>query len=191
MKGFAKTTVLILFLVIIHITISCCARIKLKSRMDEIMQLQIDLPEQLLEVDNGVLSVHQPEPRKSATMVIYYGKEACSECKINHLYELIPIYEASEKYGNFEVLTIFSPNQEDIELISRLILSCGFQYPLYLDTNDDFLYLNPEFPKEEIFDSILIDCEGQPIFIGNPVRSIELWNTFKSALSTIGSDGNK
>lgn len=96
-------------------------------------------------------------------MVIYYGKEACSECKINHLYELI----------------------------SRLILSCGFQYPLYLDTNDDFLYLNPEFPKEEIFDSILIDSEGQPIFIGNPVRSIELWNTFKSALSTIGSDGNK
>lgn len=163
LKGFAKTTVLILFLVIIHITISCCARIKLKSRMDEIMQLQIDLPEQLLEVDNGVLSVHQPEPRKSATMVIYYGKEACSECKINHLYELI----------------------------SRLILSCGFQHPLYLDTNDDFLYLNPEFPKEEIFDSILIDCEGQPIFIGNPVRSIELWNTFKSALSTIGSDGNK
>lgn len=186
LNAYVKKAVLILLLVVMYMGMSSCVRIKLKTRMREIMQLEIALPNQLFKVENGMLSLYRSGSQQCATMVIYYGKDACSECKINHLYELIPIYEASEKYGNFEVLTIFSPAPDEIESISGLILSCAFKYPLYIDMNNDFEHLNPDFPEEEMFHSILIDSKGKPVFIGNPVQTVDLWNTFKSAVVTIG-----
>ena len=151
--------------------------------MKEIMQLEVNIPKHILKIENGVLTPYEPCPSTNGTMIIYYGQEECGECRINHLYELFPIYEVAEKYGNFDVIPLFSPKPEELVKITELLTTCNFKYPLYLDSNNDFTYANPDFPKEEIFQSLLIDRNGKPVYIGNPVHTMEMWELFKDAVA--------
>lgn len=79
-----------------------------------------------------------------AVMVVYYDSTECTECRLSHLYELNPLYELSDKYDGFEVVTIFSPVITEYDALMENLVKLRFAHPLYVDMSGDFMKNNED-----------------------------------------------
>lgn len=172
---------LVLFMTIV----SGCGNMQLKREMKKIMKHTFVIPEQILEVREGMVSAFSKQDSAVYTMLVFYGPQECSECRINNLHDLQFLYEAAAENSMFEVVTLFAPETEESAAVLQLLLERHWQYPLYLDSNGEFLLSNPDFPDEEIFQSMLLSPDGRPVLIGNPVYNAALWNVFREIVGKL------
>ena len=86
--------------------------------------------------------------------------------------------------SNFSIITIFSPKKEDLEEVKLQISMANYPKRIYLDTNGDFCKLNESIPNDQRFHSFMLNDEGRPIFVGNPLYNSELMDIFMRILQT-------
>ena len=119
------------------------------------------------------------------SMVMYYDSTECSQCRINHLSDCLPLYELSDSIGTFRIVTIFAPRQEEYDEVIRQLMVLDFPYPVYVDFDGSFRKANPCIPEDNRFHSFLLDKEGHPVFVGNPLASDRMMELFKEALESL------
>ena len=80
---------------------------------------------------------------------------------------------------------IFSPKEEEYDALVKELMIADYPYPIYVDYNGVFRKLNPQIPEDRRFHCFLLDKNGYPVFVGNPVASERMMELFKTALDRL------
>ena len=99
--------------------------------------------------------------------------------------DCLPLYELSDSIGTFRIVTIFAPRQEEYDEVIRQLMVLDFPYPVYVDFDGSFRKANPCIPEDKRFHSFLLDKEGHPVFVGDPLASDRMMELFKEALESL------
>lgn len=162
-----------------------CSNMKLRRQMKDFMAHKIVLPQELMEICDGrtrPVCVFVDSPM----LILFYGKNECSLCAINHLADDLDEIKMVEKSGQCKVLILFSLTTEDDQIeIPEQVRESKFSFPIYLDLYGDFYRYNAEFPNDERFHSFLVGTDGYPVFIGNPLKDSRLRKVFNETLENI------
>lgn len=172
----------LLFLPLLYLSCSNDNR-KLEKAIVEFSEETITIPEDMVVVDGHRIENGNEVIPGRLKMIIYYDSLSCNACQVSHLIDLSAIYALADSSGIFDVMTIFSPRAEEYdELMKKLVLR-NFDYPVYVDYSGSFRKENSFMPKDVRFHSFLIDGHANPIFVGNPVETHELWKLFIKTIS--------
>lgn len=168
------------------VVIAGCSRLETKREMKTFFKSTIITPETLGRVyDRNI--VFEELPEGMPMLIIYSDSTECNSCQINQVVLLKPIFELSDSLQSFKVIPVFSPSQEEYDTTVEQLIMLNFKYPLYIDTFRDFGRLNDCIPEDRRFHCFLINSEGKPVFIGNPIASEALKTVFLKALRDISS----
>lgn len=144
------------------------------------MGAQVTLPQQLLKIEDGLVSdyycsFHLP------ILVHYYGPEECRECVLSNVGKNIDLYEWSVSSHSFELMVILAPSKEyQQDIIDRLChLELGF--PIFIDASHEIATQNI-VPSDSRLHTFLLDYAGRPVCIGNPLSSKKTNAKFKKII---------
>lgn len=166
------------------IFLTCCTNYKVGKEMRRFVESEIVVSQDLECVaDRNISTGNMPD--SSSVLVMYYDSTECSGCRINHLMDLKPLYELSDSLGSFEVMTVFSPRQEEYDEVVRQLMVLDFPYPVYVDYAGEFRKANTCIPDDKRFHSFLVDRDGHPVFVGNPLASDGLWELFIKSIKSL------
>lgn len=155
-----------------------CSNMKLRRQMKDFMGRTLVLPSELFEIlDGKVRSVDVS--MECPILVLFYGKDECSSCAINHLYDDLSGFEELENVDNCKVMVLFSltTDEEQVEVPEK-IRELKFPFPIYVDVYGDFYRANADFPSDKRFHSFLLGVDGHPVLIGNPLSNEKLRELF-------------
>lgn len=174
----------IIWMVALVVTIVSCANFKIEKDLKSFMKSQLKLTDDIFLIkDRNVLMCDSCFNKP--VLVMLYDSTDCSECQINHLYDKIGFYDAAEKSGHFKIMTIFSPKESEYDDIMNQLVLLNFPYPLYIDFNGSFQKENYCIPQDKRFHCFLLDVDGYPVFVGNPLYSNEMMTIFQQVLATL------
>lgn len=166
------------------VVIASCSRLETRREMKTFFKSTVITPETLGRIyDRNI--VFDGLPKDIPMLIIYNDSTECNSCQINQVTLLEPIFELSDSLQSFKVIPIFSPSQEEYDATVEQLIMLNFKYPLYIDTFRDFGRLNDCIPENRRFHCFLINSEGKPVFIGNPIASDALKTVFIKALRDI------
>jgi len=119
-----------------------------------------------------------------AKFIVYLDSTDCMSCRIEKLFRYENLYNASEKSPLFDLVILISPKigSRD-EVIRNLQFSVDF--PVYLDTENQFLELNRKIPSRDDFHAFLTNEDGKVILVGDPTRSDGMMALFAEALRSL------
>lgn len=171
----------LLYLICFLIITSCSDIQSIKHDLRQFRKTTINLSVSCEVVKNrniskGVL------PTGKETMIVYYDSTECNKCKINHLIDFLSLYDDADNKGTYNVVTIFAPRQEEYDEVMASLMKQDFPYPIYVDFDGSFRKANRCIPEDKRFHSFLLDKDGHPVFVGNPVSSEKMHELFKRAL---------
>lgn len=176
---------IILSLLALVLFLSCCSNNRrLSGTLREFRATEIKTSVGIERVHDQNIVTCVPDSVK-ARFVIYHDSLTCSNCQINHLYDEIELYKLADSLDAFDVLTIFSPRDEEYDDVMKNLMLFNFPYPVYVDTYGVFRKANECIPADARFHMFLLDITGHPVFVGNPLATDNLWSLFEKALYNI------
>ncbi len=103
--------------------------------------------------------------------MIYIDSIGCMSCKMN-LPEWANFIIELDSISNKTVpcLFIFNPKKNGKERVVSLLRRVHFSYPVCIDEKDSFNLLN-KFPKDNRFQTFLLDKNKKVVAIGNPINN--------------------
>lgn len=154
-----------------------CQQIKLRNNLSLILESKIELPVSSTEVYNGETHPFPDSLRSSPLLIIYIDSTECSTCRISRLIWYKPVFDLAEEYGNFHVVPLVTPANEKRDFIREYLELMDSPFPIYLDEYGTFRSDNPSIPDDTRFHSFLIDNNGKPLVVGDPMvpRILELY----------------
>lgn len=171
-------------LLLLSFIAASCGHASLSRQLKSFSKETIVIPDELTEV-RGHNVARISDDRKEFAFITYFDSLSCSRCQINHLSDFNDFYEVADSVGVLDYLVIFSPRMEEYdELVKELVLN-DFPYPVYVDYGGSFRKANACIPEDSRFHSFLLDRNGHPAFVGNPVASQKLWDLFEKALERL------
>lgn len=169
---------------------SCSDQFKIKRTMSEFVKSNIVLPDDLECIYKDDVYQLNADTLKPLKYIVYYDSLECNSCKISGVTQFKPLWEMADS-SNFSVIFIFSPQKKDIEFIRMNLLIANLNIPVFLDANKSFAKINFCIPKDFRFKSFLINDEGNPIYIGNPLSSTSLWTLFNDVVKQYSNNNLK
>ncbi|MDY5238121.1 MAG: DUF1573 domain-containing protein [Bacteroides helcogenes] len=121
-------------------------------------------------LEDSVISYNKVEIPQYAIFT-YLDSIGCMSCKMN-LPEWTNFILELDSISNKTVpcLFIFNPKSDDQERIINLLRRAHFSYPVCIDKKDSFNLLN-EFPKDDRFQTFLLDRDNKVLALGNPIHN--------------------
>ena len=168
-----STPVRYIFLLLLGtaLLISCGERAGIRKQLTEFRQTRVVIPDDMEVCNGGTVGMADIAGLAPMKMIVYYDSTECSACRIVHLPDLETLYDKAREDGRIDVLTVFSPKQEELEEVRVQLMVQDVPFPVYVDTFGSFARQNGTIPKEALFHSFMIDGEGRPVFVGNPANS--------------------
>lgn len=164
--------------------ISCSFDRKTEVILREFMKEEIIIPEKMLVVyDRSISDVRIDSTR--ANMLMYFDSTECNRCIIDKLFIFDGLFELQAVSNEFGLCLIFSPKEEEYDALVKELMIADYPYPIYVDYNGVFRKLNPQIPEDRRFHCFLLDKNGYPVFVGNPVASERMMELFKTALDRL------
>lgn len=148
------------------------------------MKSKITLPRMMLKIYDGEERWvdMRDETKGSDTYVVWFSKDDCTECNINHLEEQYSdLYRLQKQSRQFKVLYIMTPTGDNDEYIKKLIKAYHFEWPIYLDEQDA---MSQSLPENKTFHMVYLSKEKKPLWIGKPFKDGKLSQEFVNATST-------
>ena len=158
--------------VYIILLLSCagCIESRITRELRSFQSEKIVFPSDMFAViDRNVIEA--PQPETDNIFVIFYDSTECSTCQISRIYDYLSFYEESEESGDFSIMMIFSPRYEYYSEVMEQLVILNFPFPIYIDYNGSFAKENSVIPEDRYFHSFLLDKEGHPVFVGDPLAS--------------------
>lgn len=175
-------------LILLCMTIYCglsCQRIDYYHKLNHLMKSTIDLPSELLFIQNGIMSDMPSSIKESALLLVYIDSLECTDCRIRQLIRYDPIIKLSERVKSFEVLFILSPPEHIRKTLPERLLASNLPYSIAIDPDGSFMEMNPRIPSEPIFHSMLLNCMGKPVFVGDPTNGSNTYDLFYSKVKDL------
>lgn len=165
LTSFGKGIMLLSFLMFFF---SCEDNRYLKNLLTSFEKETIALPQRVLKVENGKsgISTIQPEGK---TLVIFFAPKECTSCALSHLKQSESILESFDSAPAASVVVLFVPAEEDLQETVQLVSQENISIPVYVDFEGGFL--DNKIPEDVRFHSFLLDEDGHPVVVGNPISS--------------------
>ena len=160
---------------------SCTESRRVKAMMMDFIESEIVIPNDLVCIQAGALTKIDIDSLKQNKYIIYYDSLECSSCRVGHLKEIYPLYQMADTMG-FSVLTIFAPRIRDLDEIKLQLMASQHPFPVYIDLSREFTIRNREIPLDSRFHCFLIDNEGKPLLVGNPLYNEKILDLLNEIL---------
>lgn len=103
------------------------------------------------------------------TILMYLDTTGCASCRLN-LAQWKKFIEETSLIDSVSVKYYFNFFSKDLKKMRRLLRTERFIYPVCLDTADVLNRLN-DFPREDVFQTFLLDRNNRVLIIGNPMHN--------------------
>lgn len=175
-----------IFIVVLYLSlISGCARHRISKELRDFSRATVAMVDGMQSVcHRNISSSVWDNSNNKIRFVMYHDSLSCSSCQISHLNDYLYIYEKADTMS-FEVLTIFSPRQDEYDEVIKRLMILDFPYPVYVDFDGSFRRANLCIPEDARFHSFLLNKEGHPVFVGNPIASDSMSSLFDRALEKL------
>lgn len=114
------------------------------------------------------------------TILNYVDSTGCFSCRLqlSKWKELIAEYDSITP-GKLEFIFVF--NSQDKRILARLLKREHFTHFVYIDETDTLNKIN-HFPKDESFQTFLLDKDGRVLAIGNPIHNPKVKELYKKVI---------
>lgn len=147
---------------------SCGSRYSLKRELVTFEKETIVFPERMIRIENGAFEICTI-CEEGKTQVLFFAPGECTHCALSHLKLAESLFEISNQYPQYNIVILFEPVEGECEDLVNQILQMGFDFPVYVDHERQFL--NNTIPQDRRFHSFLLDEECHPVVVGNPLVS--------------------
>ncbi|MDD7454826.1 MAG: hypothetical protein PUK70_01040 [Bacteroidales bacterium] len=181
---YSRAATTAIFAVMLSLLLPCsCRDYRVGRRMKAMMENPIVIPERLSTawrdtVITGSVALCHP------LLVIHVDSSYCSTCVIPKLNRYSPLYAQSLSEGTFRLAVIVSSPHGEARHICHQVGLHHFDFPVYVDLENEFDLLNPSIPSDRRFHSFLTDSLGRPRLIGDPTASEHLMKIFNEVLKS-------
>lgn len=172
---------LFLSILLSFLVTSCTENRRVRSIMMDFIDSEIVIPNDLACIQAGNLTKIDLDSLKQNKYIIYYDSLDCSSCRVGHLMDIYPLYQMADTMG-FSVLTIFAPRLRDLDEIKLQLMVSQHPFPVYIDLSREFTIRNREIPLDSRFHCFLIDNEGKPLLVGNPLYNEKILDLLNDIL---------
>ena len=83
-----------------------------------------------------------------------------------------------ELYPDVEFLYIINVNPSNVDAVYSTLCNSRIVSPVYLDTLNSFLTVNPHIPKSKLFHSFVMNDKDSVLMVGSPFSSPRLESLF-------------
>lgn len=184
MKTMQKFLRILVCSLLITLSLTGCERRRMSQELKEFMTKTITIPNGIVRVLGRNVQYDSKFGGKPY-LVIYHGPEECSTCVLSHNYMDCSYLKKVQDSGKCEVVVIFAPSEADEDKMLDYMRAMDTDFPLYFDRYDYFSAQNPDLPIDLRMHSFLIDAEGHPVFVGNPMSSPALDKLFWQVLNKL------
>lgn len=155
---------------------------KLEKELHLFKEKAITLPNNMLaKVCDGQIPPDTTLLSRPSKMVIYVGKDGCTNCKLRSLLPIYMFILENKHRVNFGVVIIL--NTADREATEKLLTDMRFRQTVFYDLDGSFERLNSHLPADEEFHTFLLNKENKVVLIGNPVHNEELNKLYLTELN--------
>ena len=129
----------------------------------------VDIPDSNYVVHNGK-TLDTCSLAKSELMIVsYINRSEATSCML-HLHDWEKFISYVDSLTNKQVKCALIANPENKYEFIDILEKYGFKHPIYIYEKDDFNRAN-HFPTKMSFHTFLVDSKNKVIFIGNPINS--------------------
>lgn len=129
----------------------------------------VNIPDSNYIVHNGK-TLDTCSLAKSELMIVsYINRSEATSCML-HLHDWEKFISYIDSLTNKQVKCALIANPENKYEFIDILEKYGFKHPIYIDEKDDFNKAN-HFPSKMSFHTFLVDNKNKVIFIGNPINS--------------------
>lgn len=159
---------LLLFLILGFMLVSCrnAEKEHINHLVNEWSGKEIVYPDSMSFVSLGRDTCYML-PKKEYTIVTYVDSIGCTSCKLR-LSQWKSLIAKFESVNNTSVILILHP--KDKKEMVYILRRDNFTHPVCMDERDVFNKLN-KLPKEEMFQTFLLNANNKVVAIGNPVHN--------------------
>ncbi len=117
----------------------------------------------------------------SGLMIVSYINRRETESCLLHLYDWEVFIQEIDSISNQQVKCALIANPENKYEFIHLLQKYGFKHPVYIDSHDLFNKTN-KFHSKMSYHTFLVDKQNHVIFIGNPINSQQVRNSYISII---------
>lgn len=117
-------------------------------------------------IDTTELDINSPSEYK---ILVYVDSTGCANCKMK-LEEWKEFISHINSETNNSCQFLFFIHAKHPQEMSYIFKRAKFDIPVCIDSNDRINTLN-KFPKEQLFQTFLLNQENEVIYVGNPIYS--------------------
>lgn len=171
-------------ILIILSIISCDMNSKFKKEYNILKSEKITIPNNLKTLMNGNDSLIQNFFDSELKLIVYTDSTSCNSCYIRKLENWNYLLEYAQGFnGKLKFYFIIAPKIDELNSVKIALRSVKFNYPVILDSEDNFKKSNPNIPNNKILHTFLLDKDNNVIMVGNPVNNSEVNELFKTTVS--------
>ncbi|MDR2406652.1 MAG: hypothetical protein LBE13_00840 [Bacteroidales bacterium] len=120
---------------------------------------------------------------KKYKILLPIDSSGCTDCRLK-LFEWKRLIAEADTTLNAQLSFLFFFQPKNKSEIFFLLRSNQFDYPVFLDCNNEINQLN-HFPTEEIYQCFLLNQSNKVLMIGNPVLNSKVWELYKQTISGV------
>lgn len=154
------------FIILLSILLCACAEYRMRRDVIAFQKIQFELPDTL---------------KSEYRLVSFFDSTACNTCGYNSLYlwgEMMDFASAyPDKLTNY---FIFSPSSKDLYLMEEFAKSG--KYTIWLDSSGWFLKNNPDYARNPLFATFLLDTSGRAVLVGEPLFNETLYQLYREVI---------
>ena len=115
--------------------------------------------------------------------VLYFDSLRCSSCLSNKLVRLHEFENKAKEIDSlYNICIVVSGNRSTIKYLKRVKYYSKYLPITYVDTTDVFSKNNPKFIKSSLYESFMIDKQGNVKVLGNPISNAKIGDLLLSVL---------
>lgn len=166
-------------------TVGCDSkRERIKDTLTAMHQQQIVLPLDRMKCRyNGKDTIVNHSTVPKLRMVVYLDSAYCTSCTLDKMRMWNGLIADASKYkGGLQYVFIAAPKPEQLEDTYFSIDDSQLDSPVYIDTAYAMRAANPDLPDGNEYHSVLIDEDGNVLFVGSPVGGDDLKELYNKTI---------
>lgn len=168
----------ILVFVLFFYLSGCRNQIKNEIKQMQSQRFNIDT-KQMIQTVNGKDTIIHFKKDHILKLVIFTDSTSCTSCAMKQMYHWDPFIDKAYKSNHMlQLMFVFSPKKNEIDLLNKSLKIAIYDYPIYIDTLSVFEKMNPHLPKNKALHTFLLDEHNQVILVGSPLYNKKIEEMF-------------
>ena len=154
---------------------------RLRSQVRKLMASTVVMPEKVIRIAGEEVLPMPDSLREKAKLIIYVDSLECGSCRLTKIPAYERILPLAESYG-VEVMIMMANRTYSGITLAQYLSDIDLGVPIYVDEESVFLSMNSAIPADTRLHSFLVNRQGTPVLIGDPVLSPGIAELFERML---------